>query len=234
MGGRKVSKLSENARKALLVVAMVGLLFGCGCASMNRHASENAELRDRVQKLSESLSSASSESARLAAENAALQDQLALTAADMASKDTELEEARARLAAKGFDVSLRDGVIVVTLPTSILYPSGSALLSPGGKTKLATLATELKGEFAAYNVEVQGHTDTDPIIKTRDKYKSNWELSYDRAQTVAYDLINTGRIKPARVHVAAYGQYAPVASNSSEAGKAKNRRVEIAVLKAAE
>ena len=140
---------------------------------------------------------------------------------------------RQRLADRGFDVSLQEGYVMVNLPTRILYASGSAQLSSSGKAKLADLAAELKGEFADYLIEVQGHTDTDPIRRTKDKYKSNWELSYDRAQTVAYYLINDAGIEPERIHVSAYSKYKPVASNETEEGKARNRRVEIAVMKPA-
>ena len=100
-----------------------------------------------------------------------------------------------------------------------------------GKEKLRRLAGTLNADFKDYTIEVQGHTDTEPILKTKDKYKSNWELSYDRAQTVVYYLIKSCRVKPERVRAAACGQYAPVASNKTPEGMAKNRRVEIVVVK---
>ena len=120
-----------------------------------------------------------------------------------------------------------------TMPQKVLYQSGSAVISTGGRGLLQQLAAALNSDFKDFTIEIQGHTDTDPISRTKDKYKSNWELSYDRAQTVAYYLISSGKVSPNRVHVSAYGEYNPVAANTSATGKAKNRRVEIVVIRPA-
>jgi chemotaxis protein MotB len=218
-----------TAGKAFLVLAVLGTTVGC--AANRRLQAENTQLKDQVKRLSDALSAGDAESASLRDRNAALEDQLANATADVAAMDSELEEMRAKLASKGFDVSVSGGKVIVNLPAKILYASGSALVTDGGKAKLHSLAGELKGSFSDYEIEIQGHTDTDPIVKTKDKYKSNWELSYDRAQNVAYYLMQSGGISPERVHVSAYGQHHPVASNSSESGKSQNRRVQVVVMK---
>ncbi len=224
-----MSRLISNAGKAVLgVVLAAGFL---GCTGMNKLRAENTQLKEQVVRLSDALAADKSETGRLSSENAKLRDALAKSAADTAAKNSELEKMRGNLAGQGFDVSLRAGTVVVTLPTNILYGSGSAVLSAAGKEKLRRLTSTLNTDFKDYTIEVRGHTDTEPIRKTRNKYKSNWELSYDRAQTVVYYLIKDCNIKPERVRAAACGQYDPVASNKTPEGRAKNRRVEIVVVK---
>jgi len=70
---------------------------------------------------------------------------------------------------------------------------------------------------------VGGHTDNVPAVK---EYKSNWELSAARALRVTDAMIGHG-LSPKRIAIAGYSEYDPVASNGSEAGRQKNRRIEI-------
>jgi len=226
-----VTGITIRFTKAAALLALIAA--AAGCAGMRRLEAENADLKRQVDRLSDALAASDAESQRLEERNAELEAQLAGATADVAARDTQLEEMRSKLAERGFDVSVTEGTVVVNLPTHVLYASGSAVITASGKQKLDDLASQLKNEFGEFEIEVQGHTDTDPIRRTKDKYKSNWELSYDRAQTVAYYLIENAGISPERVHVSAYGQYDPVASNATPEGKAKNRRVEIAVMRGA-
>jgi chemotaxis protein MotB len=86
----------------------------------------------------------------------------------------------------------------------------------------------LRERYSGKQVDVVGHTDTDPIRKTKNLWKDNWDLSAGRALTVVRYLVDKG-VSPKNIRGVACGQSRPVASNSSSAGKAKNRRVEIVV-----
>jgi chemotaxis protein MotB len=86
----------------------------------------------------------------------------------------------------------------------------------------------LRKKYPGKQVDVVGHTDSDPIKKTKDKWKDNLELSAQRALSVARYLIQKG-MGEEEVRAVGCGDSRPVASNSSSAGKAKNRRVEIVV-----
>ena len=215
--------------KALVVVVLTIGLVGCASTRLKK---ENENLKAQVLQLNDSLAAAESESSRATAENQSLQSELEKTRADYAAKNAELEKMAAKLRAGGLDVTVREGMVVVTLPQQVLFDSGSAKISSGGRSQLGQLARALNADFKDFTVEVNGHTDTDPIVRTKDRYKSNWELSYDRAQTVAYNLIEQ-KVEPKRVKVTANSQYRPLASNTSSAGKAKNRRVEILVIRPA-
>ena len=84
------------------------------------------------------------------------------------------------------------------------------------------------GKYAGKPIDVVGHTDSDPIRKTKNQWKDNWELSAERALSVARYLIQKG-IDDEDIRAVGCGASRPVASNSSSSGKAKNRRVEIVV-----
>jgi chemotaxis protein MotB len=124
-------------------------------------------------------------------------------------------------------VVLRHGRMVVKLPASVLFPSGSADLSKDGQSSLAEVARVLR-QFPDRRFEVAGHTDNVPIGPPS-TFKNNLELSTARAVIVADSLIEKG-MNPARLSAAGYSAYQPVASNGTEAGRQDNRRIEIALL----
>jgi chemotaxis protein MotB len=113
------------------------------------------------------------------------------------------------------------GTITVTLESSILFDSGKASLKSGSKTRLGRIASTIKQKYPGKEISVVGHTDTDPIRKS--KWKDNWQLSTERALAVTRYLIGQG-IAPKQMEAAGRGEYKPVSGN-----KAENRRVEIVV-----
>lgn len=121
----------------------------------------------------------------------------------------------------------RDGdVIRVELPGNGLFESGSARLKSGAGSLIGTVAGELAAVYPEQIIGIEGHTDSDPIRKS--KFKSNRDLSIQRAMAVLQFLVADARIPDSRFVVAGYGEYAPVAPNKG-AQKGKNRRVEIVV-----
>ena len=162
------------------------------------------------------------------------------TAAEKAKMSQELEKLRQQLAqgksasqATGFEgkdvrVDQEKGTITVTLPNSILFPSGKASLKSVTNADLDDIYSVLRQRYSGKQIDVVGHTDSDPIRKTKDKWKDNWDLSAARALTVLRYLVNKG-VSPQTIRGVACGESRPVASNSSSSGKAKNRRVEIVV-----
>jgi len=131
---------------------------------------------------------------------------------------------------EGYDVAFdaAAGTITVTLPNTILFDSGKASLKNATSTELDHILSVIKQKYSDKDIDVVGHTDTDPILKTKDLWKDNLELSAQRALSVARYLIAHG-IAEKQVRAGGCGSARPVASNASAAGKAKNRRVEIVV-----
>lgn len=129
---------------------------------------------------------------------------------------------------EGYDVAFdpKAGTITVTLPNAILFDSGKEILKSATSRELDHIYSVLQQKYAGKPIDVVGHTDTDPIKKS--KWKDNWELSAQRALTVARYLIKQG-IDEERIRAVGCGESKPIASNANAAGKAKNRRVEIVV-----
>jgi chemotaxis protein MotB len=117
----------------------------------------------------------------------------------------------------------------VEIRADVLFPSGVANLSPQALPSLRELAGILAG--FANPLRVEGHTDDVPI--TTSAFPSNWELSAARAASVARLFIDSG-IDPHRLAISGRGEFQPEASNATEEGRNKNRRVKLIVLGAAE
>lgn len=117
----------------------------------------------------------------------------------------------------------------VNLVEKILFDSGSAEIKKDGKKVLERVAGILK-KVTDKQVRVEGHTDNVPISpRLAERFPSNWELSTARATMVARYLQNKG-IDPKLLSAAGYSEYKPVSPNDSDEGKAKNRRIEIALI----
>ncbi|MFQ3573099.1 MAG: OmpA family protein [Thermodesulfovibrionales bacterium] len=113
---------------------------------------------------------------------------------------------------------------VITLSDAVAFPSGSADLTDEIKPFLENVSKILKSN--TNRVTIEGHTDNVPIMTAR--FRSNFELSTARASSVLKYLIDTG-LMPDRFAVAGYGEFRPIADNTTPEGRAKNRRVEIIV-----
>jgi chemotaxis protein MotB len=116
--------------------------------------------------------------------------------------------------------------VEVEIRTDILFPSGSAALSPGALPVLNEVAATLAK--LPNPVRVEGHTDNVPI-RGRSLYPSNWELSAARAASVVHLFTEQG-LAPDRLAVVAYGEHRPVQTNDTPEGRNANRRVLIVVL----
>jgi chemotaxis protein MotB len=110
------------------------------------------------------------------------------------------------------------------IKSSILFPSGSARLTGQAIPVLEKVAKILK-EFPN-PVQVEGFTDNVPINTTA--YPSNWELSAGRAASVVH-LFMKYNVRPERMVAIGYGEYRPIADNSTPEGRAKNRRVVLVI-----
>lgn len=195
-----------------------------------------AEARERVAQLVERNAEEQVRSAQAGGERDQLQAELAaatarlqeLQAVSAASNEqlAEFRELRAkfqRMIDSGtLDISFRRGRMIVEMPAAVLFDSGSAELSPAGTDTVVRVAKILRN-VPRHRFLVGGHTDNVPAVK---QYKSNWDLSAARAVRVTETLTSHG-LAPKRLVIAGYSEFDPVASNGSDAGRQKNRRIEI-------
>ncbi len=137
-----------------------------------------------------------------------------------------LEQALAGPLAAG-RITLVDGRIGIR--GSVLFALNSDQLQPEGRAVLKSLAGPLTGYLRTREeaLMVSGFTDNRQVSDRNDKYADNWELSAQRALTVTRALIAEG-LPADSVFAAAFGAQQPVGSNADEAGRASNRRVEMA------
>ena len=126
-------------------------------------------------------------------------------------------------------VRYRDGRLTIGIDNTVTFSSGSSAVKPTASGVLRRVSDLLQRDFRGRRIYVEGHTDTDPIKKTRGRYRDNRHLSLERADAVASYLTAKCGLPADSIAVVGYGQYAPKASGSSDAAKAKNRRVEIVV-----
>jgi chemotaxis protein MotB len=209
---------------------------------------ERVVLIDEMEDLRVARESLTRDVRRLTRSEAQLNENLAAREAELASREAELastEEGLAKLrgtydglvadleaevAAGQIEIEqLREG-LRLNLAQEILFPSGSATLNAGGIAVLRKVAERLRS--LPNHVEVQGHTDN-IALRAQASYRSNWELAAARSAQVVRLFEDSG-VSPERLTVVSFGEHAPVASNETPEGRAKNRRIEIRLQPAPE
>lgn len=188
--------------------------------------SELLEEKDKEQQRSrEVITERDDLQAQLAAANAEL-DQLNEVRAAQGERLAEFNALKAKfqrmIDAGALDITFRRGRMIVEMPAAVLFDSGSAELSEAGQDTVTKVAKILRG-VPRHRFLVGGHTDNVPAVKA---YKSNWELSAARAVRVT-ELLTRRGVSPNRLVIAGYAEYDPVSGNTTEAGRQKNRRIEI-------
>ncbi|MFB0527221.1 MAG: flagellar motor protein MotB [bacterium] len=137
---------------------------------------------------------------------------------------TYVEERRLR----GFaTVKVSEQRVKIMLADPVLFDLGESELKPSAIAILRQVAKLL--EEIPNAVLVEGHTDDRPVIG--DKFRSNWELSTARAFSVIRYFIEDENITPERLSAVGYGEYRPLYPNDTEENRAKNRRIEINIVR---
>jgi len=216
----KTRIFSSNGLKTIaLLTCLVSVTVFSGCTDWKKKyeaqlaVSKNLEgllLRERTEK------------SQLAEQNQKTIDELQRQIAELNKSPAEAT------GFEGYDVKFDPsaGTITVTLPNTILFNSGQASLKGATSRELDDIQSVLQRKYPNNPIDVVGHTDTDPIKKS--KWRDNWQLSSERALAVAGYLMKRG-VPEERIRAVGCGPARPVASNSTASGKAKNRRVEIVV-----
>jgi chemotaxis protein MotB len=122
---------------------------------------------------------------------------------------------------------VRRGLVIRLLTDKVLFASGSAQLEPSS-TGLLTTIGHLLAQEVRHPIAVEGHTDSRPISSAQ--FPTNWELSTSRATRVVRYFIRQG-VAATRLQAAGLAAQRPIASNSNDAGRSRNRRVEIVLVR---
>ena len=200
------------------------------------------EIADNVQKNRELLAQLEAKELALAAEN----DRLLKLVADMQERSQRIAELEALIASKdqamrdlknaissaltafegkGLTVEQRNGKVYVSMENKLLFKSGSWAIGSEGRVAIEQLGSVL-ADNPEIAVLIEGHTDNDPF-SSGGPIENNWDLSTKRATSIVQILSENARINPESLTAAGRGEYAPIASNDTKEGKAKNRRIEV-------
>jgi chemotaxis protein MotB len=136
------------------------------------------------------------------------------------------DEMRQALESKEVTISELKGKLTVNILDRILFDSGEAELKPEGQKILEKIASVVTSHTNR-QMHVIGHTDDVPI---RRKFASNWELSTARATAAVRFLQERAGVNPRRLGALGYGEFHPIAPNTTAEGRAKNRRIEVVIL----
>jgi chemotaxis protein MotB len=215
---------------ALTLALLLGLL---GFASWDK--------KQRLEQAQAELAAAQAGTQTSHAQAAQLKDELEKARARIDQlqneRDTALQthksledEMRAALESKDVTISQLQGKLTVNILDRVLFDSGEADLKPDGEAVLRKVALFL-AQHPGLKIHVIGHTDNVPIrAGARNRFATNWELSAGRATAAVRFLTEKAGVDPRRVGAVAYGEFRPIADNSTVEGRAKNRRIAISIL----
>ena len=201
-------------------------------AALAENSKKNRELLAQLEAKEQALASENQRLNTLKKELDSRSQRVAELERVIASKDAELRNLKDAISraltdfeGKGLTVEQRDGKVYVSMENKLLFQSGSWAVGSEGKR-----AVEQLGSVLADNPEIailiEGHTDNVPY-KGNSQLSGNWDLSTKRATAIVNILQSSSKIKAENLTAAGRGEHAPIASNETTEGKAKNRRIEV-------
>ncbi len=124
--------------------------------------------------------------------------------------------------------NVTNDMLKITIQDYALFDSGTAVVKSEAQ-KLAAVISEMLSMYPDYKVEVAGHTDNIPI--NTNEFQSNWDLSSRRSINFMKYLLQSNSINHARFRTIGYGEYQPISTNDTIEGQARNRRVEVNIIR---
>jgi chemotaxis protein MotB len=150
----------------------------------------------------------------------------------IASKDASMKQLKDAISTaltnfegRGLTVEQRDGKVYISMENKLLFSSGSWAVGAEGRQAVQQLGSVL-ADNPEISVLIEGHTDNVPYAGNS-SISGNWDLSTKRATAIVQILRENNRINAENLTAAGRGEFAPIASNSTSDGKAKNRRIEV-------
>ncbi len=212
---------------------LITVLFFSSClVSENKYIKKSEE----ADNLAKELAAEKEKNKSLADENIVLKE--STTKLEKKSKEVEatsntykdlLKEMKGEIAKGQITITELKGKLTMDVVDKILFDSGEAQVKQEGIEVLHRVVDILKN-VKDKNIRVEGHTDNVQIAgRLVKKYPTNWELSQARALNVTKYLQQQG-IDPQILSATAFGEYKPIADNSTPEGRAKNRRIAIILL----
>jgi chemotaxis protein MotB len=237
---QKESAVKLSFVRVLSIASLSLLAVGC----QNALHDQNLALRKQNIELQNKLGQQGSDQARIDELTAELQNrpdaqQVDQLKAALAERDQQITMLRSSLntptagqpagsepGIEGIETEFNrnTGEMTVRVPGDVLFDAGVATLKPGARGTLDKIADALKTQYAGKAIRVEGHTDSDPLVKTKSQWTDNRGLSSARALAVVRYLESKG-VKGDNLVASGLGEHSPRGND-----KSKNRRVEIVVV----
>jgi len=233
-------KLSVTVFKFMVLAMTLGAFTSC----VSKKKYEEAMSRAAAEKsaLESALAEAQDENERLKGEFAELEQNLQMSKEEITQLSSTIKDNNEKISAlqaaisdvfssydpEQIQVEERNGKLYITMSNAVLFQSGRARMDKESAEVIAQLAEAIKTQ-PDLMIQVEGHTDNEPIVIHKNMYKDNWELSTARSLQVVRELVENG-VAAGRLTASGKGDTEPIASNDDEEGRAKNRRTEFVVL----
>ncbi|MBN4047098.1 OmpA family protein [bacterium AH-315-P13] len=201
------ASIAENAKKNRELLAQLEVKEQALASENLRLESLKKELKNRSRRVEE------------------LESLIAAKDAAMSNLKNAISRALTDFEGKGLTIEQRDGKVYVSMENKLLFSSGSWSVGTEGRRAVQQLGNVL-GDNPDIAVLIEGHTDNVPY-KGSGQVKGNWDLSTKRATAIVNILRENASINPENLTAAGRGEFAPIATNDTVEGKAKNRRIEV-------
>jgi chemotaxis protein MotB len=201
--------LESNMKKNRELLAQLGAKENALAAEQERLNKLQADLKDRSQRVND------------------LESMIAAKEASMQQLKETLSKALNSFEGKGLSVYQKNGKVYVSMENKLLFQTGSWAVGAEGKKAIVEVGKVL-AQNPEISVLIEGHTDNDKILGSiGGGIESNWDLSTKRATAIVTILSDGKGVNKENLTAAGRGEFAPIASNETAEGKAKNRRIEI-------
>lgn len=237
-----VMRRQKSASKGSLLAWLTAGALAVLCVSLTAlWASSRARQNQELENIQSQLDDAKSQLVATQAVNQTNLDTITTLKAQIAELEKQKEqvaqssktledEMRSQLESKDVTISKLQGKLTVNILDRVMFDSGEAVIKPDGEAVMRKIAGILK-EHPELSIHVVGHTDNVPIrLSTHSRFASNWELSTARALAAVHFLSEQAGVDPRRLGAVGYGEFRPVADNSTPEGRAKNRRIAITLI----
>jgi chemotaxis protein MotB len=201
--------------------------------SLQANMNKNRELLAQLEAKEKTLSAEKERLDKMKAELDSSAKRLSELESLIATKDAGMKKLKETLTkslkafdGKGLTVHEKDGKVYVSMENKLLFQTGSWAVGDEGKKAVVAVAKVL-GDNPDLSVLIEGHTDNDKFGGAVGGVENNWDLSTKRATAIVNILAENKSVNKQNLTAAGRGEFAPIASNDTPEGKAKNRRIEI-------
>lgn len=186
-----------------------------------------AAVRDQLATTTEQLAQAQQQFVDARSDSEAMAASIRRRVGASIGANTSVVDRLAELKLTGLGARADGDVIRIELPAASLFPPNEAQLKPEAGAALDAVAAEIARVFPGQLLGIEGHADSDAVAGSR--WRSNHQFSAARAVAVYDYLAARGTIQAGQMFVVGYGSTRPVASNGTEAGRERNRRIELVI-----